>query len=153
MLTSHATFVLSTQPPKQEFIDRVRKRNATKTQREAGGDEKEESHTKKKERQEEKKEWPVIEGKDKPSEIDPSSRKVRNESGLAGGAESSKRGDDEATTDVHEKRHPKKKDERNSRRPNRARSNEESRTHRPTKVAGKGERHPDSQQQQRQTNA
>jgi len=55
MLTSHATFVLSTQPPKQEFIDRVRRRNAPKTQREAGGDEKEESQKEKKERSEEKK--------------------------------------------------------------------------------------------------
>ena len=51
----------------------------------------------------------MIEGKDKPSEIDPSSRKVRNESGPAGGAESSKRGDDEATTDEHEKGIPRKR--------------------------------------------
>ena len=62
MLTSHATFVLSTQPPKQEFIDRVRRRNAPRRQREAGGDEKEESQNEKKERHEEKKEWPITDG-------------------------------------------------------------------------------------------
>ena len=62
MLTSHATFVLSTQPPKQEFIDRVRRRSAPKTQREAGGDEKEESQKEKKERHEEKKERPITDG-------------------------------------------------------------------------------------------
>ena len=33
-LTSHATYVLSNQPPKQEIIDRIRKRNAPKSQSE-----------------------------------------------------------------------------------------------------------------------
>ena len=33
-LTSHATFILSTQPPKQEILDRIRKRNGPKSQSE-----------------------------------------------------------------------------------------------------------------------